>query len=353
MIFFWIAAALLSAAAAALVLHFSAREPQAADADPTAKVYRRQLDEIDEMADRGLLGQDERRAAHAEAARRLLGAKPAAPETGATGAVRLWVITGALAACLGAVAVYFVVGSPGAADQPFSRRVAEWETANPETLNPEQLAVRLKTIVAERPGQVEPLKMLAQAQMASGQPWLAARNLEKALALEPNRPDLWANLGEARVRNNDKGEITPAAQAAFQRAIELDPEAIGPRYYLGQAKVDAGDVAGGVTLWRAIAEGMPAGDPRRAVIDGEIARVQGQAAATTSVPPEVLAMVQRLAERLKQNPDDPEGWARLVRSYTVLGDRAALDAALAQARRQFAGRPADLAAIEAAAKTPR
>jgi hypothetical protein len=45
-----------------------------------------------------------------------------------------------------------------------------------------------------------------------------------------------------------------------------------------------------------------------------------------------------------------EGWTRLVRSYGVLGDTAAQKDALAKARKQFAGRAADLAKIEAAAR---
>jgi cytochrome c-type biogenesis protein CcmH len=35
--------------------------------------------------------------------------------------------------------------------------------------------------------------------------------------------------------------------------------------------------------------------------------------------PQVLKMVETLAERLKANPDNPKGWAMLARSYKVLG----------------------------------
>ena len=31
-------------------------------------------------------------------------------------------------------------------------------------------------------------------------------------------------------------------------------------------------------------------------------------------------MVEGLAARLKVHPDDPAGWVRLVRAYTVLGE---------------------------------
>ena len=33
----------------------------------------------------------------------------------------------------------------------------------------------------------------------------------------------------------------------------------------------------------------------------------------------IRSMVQRLADRLKENPDDRAGWQRLARAYEVLG----------------------------------
>ena len=34
----------------------------------------------------------------------------------------------------------------------------------------------------------------------------------------------------------------------------------------------------------------------------------------------IRTMVQRLADRLKDNPDDLAGWQRLAKAYEVLGD---------------------------------
>ncbi len=34
----------------------------------------------------------------------------------------------------------------------------------------------------------------------------------------------------------------------------------------------------------------------------------------------IRSMVQRLADRLEENPNDPEGWSRLIQSYEVLGE---------------------------------
>jgi cytochrome c-type biogenesis protein CcmH len=36
-------------------------------------------------------------------------------------------------------------------------------------------------------------------------------------------------------------------------------------------------------------------------------------------PQQIEAMVAKLAERMKQNPDDPKGWAMLAKSYAVMG----------------------------------
>src|SRR5262249_34862474 len=45
----------------------------------------------------------------------------------------------------------------------------------------------------------------------------------------------------------------------------------------------------------------------------------------------VRGMVDRLAERLRRDGSDLEGWARLVRAYTVLGEREKAESASAAA----------------------
>jgi cytochrome c-type biogenesis protein CcmH len=49
----------------------------------------------------------------------------------------------------------------------------------------------------------------------------------------------------------------------------------------------------------------------------------------------VRGMVARLAERLKQDGSDVDGWMRLVRSYVVLGERDKALTAVADARQAF------------------
>ena len=75
MLLFWVVAGVLAAAAAGLILMRAARAAGEADAvDPAPILYRRQLAEIGDLVDRGLMGEAERKGAEAEAARRLLAA---------------------------------------------------------------------------------------------------------------------------------------------------------------------------------------------------------------------------------------------------------------------------------------
>ena len=60
----------------------------------------------------------------------------------------------------------------------------------------------------------------------------------------------------------------------------------------------------------------------------------------------IVSMVARLADRLKENGNDIDGWQRLVRAYMVLGERDKAQAAAADARRALAGQPDKLRQID-------
>jgi cytochrome c-type biogenesis protein CcmH len=369
MISLWVAAALLSAGTASLILFRAARATAAAASageDPGLAIYRRQLTEIDDLAERDLIPADDRRSARAEAARRLLSAAERAaplPLSASTG--RGLVIATAAGAPLMAVAIYLATGSPQTPDQPFAGRAETWWRAVQagQDLPPAQMAVVVERIVREHPGDPQPLLYLARAQLGAGDPFSAEASLRKAIKLAPGRADLWGGLGEALSAEVD-GAPSADAHIAFQRAATLDPTALGPRYALARDQIVAGDVASGLASWRAIQSALPLDDPRRTSLGEDIAQVektgglpaasaQPQAAATGGDPSAFIrAMVARLAARLAANPDDPAGWARLIRSYAVLGDAQRRTEALDHARQIFKGRPDALSMVESAAGAP-
>ncbi|HKR89736.1 MAG TPA: c-type cytochrome biogenesis protein CcmI [Phenylobacterium sp.] len=354
MIAFWVVAGVLAFAAAGLVLSRAANAAREEAVDPTPEVYRRQLAEIDDLAERGLIGEAERKGAYAEAGRRLLGAADAAPEAWQAGpAGRGFVMAAIVLASAGALAAYVLVGRPGMTDEPFSKRLTEWQAADPSSLNPPQLAAVLSALTRKRPNDAEAFHYLAVAEGAAQNPAEAVRAMRHAVRLAPERADLWELLGQALVAQAD-GEVTPEAQGAFRQALQRDPKSIAARFHLARVQIEAGDKAGGVAAWRALLADLPADDPRRPPLVEAIAQADGQPAGKAALPDGQLAMiqgmVQGLAQRLSSNPDDPEGWVRLVRAYAVLGETTKRDEALRQAKARYAGKRETLAQLDAAAR---
>jgi cytochrome c-type biogenesis protein CcmH len=355
MIVFWVAAGVLSAAAAGLILTRAARAAAEGEVlDPTPVLYRRQLAEIDELAERGLMGEAERKSAHAEAARRLLAAAdaPKAAWTADPGA-RGGVLAAVAVAPALALVVYLAVGSPGAPDLPFAKRMKAWQAANPAELTAPELAAVLRKLTAERPNDPEGFRFLAIAEGAAQDTPEAVRALRRAIKLAPERADLWEMLGAAlSAEAGDK--LTDEAKAAFQEAVRRDPTAVVARFQLARARIEGGDREGGLADWRALMGALPGDDPRRAAIAQAIAEQTGQAppqAAPSGGQMEMIrGMVEGLAQRLKANPEDPDGWVRLVRAYAVLGEGAKRDAALQAARARYAAKPEVLQQLDEAAK---
>ena len=60
----------------------------------------------------------------------------------------------------------------------------------------------------------------------------------------------------------------------------------------------------------------------------------------------IRSMVTRLADRLKADGNDIEGWERLLRAYTVLGERDKAHDAAADARKALANDPNKLRRLD-------
>jgi cytochrome c-type biogenesis protein CcmH len=367
MIVFGIVALLLSAAVAAAVLRGAAAGARVSSAEnPAVALHRRELAEVDDLSERGLLSEDEYTALRAETARRLLAA---AGETAPTLAPaskldrRLTLVGAALAPVL-ALGLYILVGAPGYADQPFAKRMAQWR-AHTDTLTVPEMGALLTKITKERPKDPDAWRALGIAEMAQGKGVVAQTSFRKAVNLAPQRADLWVALGESLIASSTDQTVGTDAQAAFRQALSLDSNNLQARYYLAKAQMEGGDKAGALAALRQLRDGLPAGDSRRSALDEEISAAEaapqasgptaGQVAAAQGQvgPDQIKAMVDRLAQRLKAQPNDPAGWVQLVRAYAVLGDVAKRDAALKTARTGFGSDPEVLKQLDAAAATPR
>lgn len=348
---FWVVAGSFAAAAACLILmRAAAAAPGEAAADPAQALYRRQLSEIDELAERGLMGEAERAAARAEAGRRLLAAAaaPSQPWSSDPKAQPFVLLAVASAPAL-AMLLYLRLGTPGMTDQPFKARLAQWQHTDLNALSAPEIAAVLRKAVAERPGEAEGYRLLGLAENASQNPIAAVRALRKATELAPDRADIWILLGQAEIAEAG-GKVDADSRAAFGKVLQLVPGEPTARFFLAGGRADAGDKDGAIADLTALMNDLPQGDPRRDAVKASIARIEGRPAMTTD--PQQLAMIQgmvsRLAERLKTSPDDPEGWVRLVRAYAVLGDKAKRDDAYASARARYAQAPKVLQQLDEA-----
>jgi cytochrome c-type biogenesis protein CcmH len=364
MISFWIAAAALSGGAALLMARAAAQAARVKDAgNPAMSVYQRQLAEFDDLAERGLIGETDLKTARIETRRRMLRAAEASGMTGGRPASPRLITLAAGVTPLIAVGAYLLLGAPGYPDQPFAARLAGWQATartQPTSLTVAQAIAVLTEQARHNDNDPGRWRSIATLSLEGGDAAGAAQAMRRAVALAPRDAVLRAQLGEA-LTLTDPQHSNPEADRAFVEALRLQPGLPDARYGMARARIGRGDVAGGLADWRALAASLPADDRRRAALEQEIASVQAWGGLTP--PPSAQApardmsaairgMVSGLAARLRANPDDPQGWIRLVRAYTVLGETQARDAALTQARARYRGRPDVLRGLDEALRPP-
>lgn len=257
---FWILTGLLTALAGLLVLGGARRGVDGESAAP-AELARRELDELDRLKGRGLLGPEAWVTARAEAGRRWLAGRPDVVSVMSRPSDPRAVLAGlALAGGL-ALGLYVLTGAPGQADQPYQQRVEAW-AGDLESLEAPQLAAVVARVVRDNPDDHQALVMLGTARFEAGDPIGAASAFRRALALQPGDATNWARLGESLVRSQD-GVVGGDAEAAFREALARDPGQLGARYFLGEAALARGDHQAVRTLWGPLIAALDPADPRR------------------------------------------------------------------------------------------
>lgn len=292
----------------------------------------------------------------------------AQPQGGLLESRKLAIVFTAIAVPLIALTVYMSQGKPDQREADGQAGPAQTDDAHPGTNEDKALVERLAAAMEKNPDDPAGWTLLGDAYVRLQR--FSDATQAYARALEKKGPDasLLSSLGEALVFESD-GRVGDEARYAFSEAQKLgagDPRAA---YFLALAKAQDGDYSGAVEDWAALLEKTPEGAPYRAMIQQQIERA-GRAmmsqlgggdgvAAEASAPPidaetaqavagmsaedrarTIQAMVDGLAARLKDNPDDLQGWLRLGRSYVVLGQRdkavAAFDQALVHFKDDFA-----------------
>lgn len=380
---FWLFAGLLALAVflvLLLPLLYGARS-SVSRAEYDINVYKDQLIELEKDAADGRIGESELAAARLEIQRRLLTADEEAststPKKSKGGS--LPIIIAAVAVPVLSFAFYNETGSPDIPNFPLAERT-DIQITNENTAQAPmtELARSLEDRLLENPDDARGWALLGRTYATIGDPRKAAAAFQKAVPLSNRHPEVLADWAEARLMARS-GEFTTEIFADFIEAREKDPTLPKPWFYIGLDKAMGDDFEGAAQIWtdllaivpdnalfsnavreqiaraaeqggfdasdlkpsetaKKIAQGMESSLPENSSASSALVApgpTQEQMKAAGEMSPEdrmafIQSMVNRLAEKLEENPNDRTGWERLIRAYEVLGDTEKAEAAKAR-----------------------
>lgn len=375
---FWIISALLTVIVAVILLsplmRASARATRYDEGE--AAVYRDQLRELERDKAAGLISAEDADYARAEIGRRLLaiagrdkasveGNEPVSdPVDAPTAQRRRYTLSQAfILLCLPVIGLagYLEIGSPGTPDSPLAARIE-----NPGD-DVDLLVTKVERHLATNPEDGNGWNVLAPVYFRLGRfddAELAFRNAIRILGPDAERMN---GLGETVVMRSD-GIVTDDAQMAFQAALKLEPNNPRADFYLALALEQSGRRAEALVAFQNIAKASPPTAPWMPLVNQHIAANSGgapsanapaaTAAAGDTAPAApgnptaedianaqtmsegdrsemIRGMVANLDARLKEDPNNFEGWMRLVRSYAMLKDMDRAEAALKDGLKAF------------------
>ncbi|MBL8568707.1 MAG: c-type cytochrome biogenesis protein CcmI [Phreatobacter sp.] len=339
----WTMFALMTAAAVMAVLLPLARA-RAADGGSDLAVYRDQLDEIGRDRDAGVIGAAEAEAARIEVSRRIIAAAErggaTAPE-GAGGRRRVAALAALVAVPLVAIAGYGLRGQPGYPGQPLAERRQQAPGQNDIAT----LIARIEAHLAANPEDGRGWEVVAPVYLRLGRAGEAVRARANALRLLGATADREADLAEAQVAAAG-GVVTAEAKAGLERAIARSADHPKAGYLLGLSAEQDGRPAEARAIWSRLIDIAPPNAPWLGVLRSEVARL-GPADAPRPTASDIRGMVDGLAARLAADGSDFDGWLRLVRSYSVLGEADKARAAAASVRQRFAAEADKIGQLDA------
>ncbi|MCT7662745.1 c-type cytochrome biogenesis protein CcmI [Shinella kummerowiae] len=354
---FWILVAILTAAVAAVLLLPLLRRPVAAagDASHDVEVYRDQLEELKRDEATGLIGASEAELARAEVARRLIAAKKDETKGKADPAERrnrlaqafVILLMPAVGLCL-----YLATGRPDLPAQPLAERLAN--PGNDISI----LIARAENHLARNPDDGAGWDLLAPIYYRSGRMEDSANAFSQAIRLLGPSTERLDGHAETLIALSS-GIVTAAARTQLEQSLKLKADNPRAKYYLALALEQDGKRAEARAAFEVIAREAPAGAPWLPLVNRHIATLaEGQGSETAGqlgnpTADDVAAaqdmsvgdrqqmiagMVESLSAKLQDDPNNFEGWMRIIRSYVVLDQRPKAEAALQTALKTF---PAD------------
>lgn len=345
-------------------------------------IYQDQLSEVDRDELAGTIDAPEAKAARAEIRRRLAIAETTMKKSQplSSGWKMLALVSTAALVILGGVNLYAYLGTPELPSvsnlQPPTPAVPTTQDSVSGSGQIDTLITKLQARMQANPRDAEGWRMLGWAQFNKQNYAASAEAYAKAVEIDPANIDYRSAYAESLVQTAD-GIVTPKAQSLITEVLAKDPKNFRARFYDSLAQEQAGDKTGALDRWIALLAASPEGAGWREDVIArivnlgkatgrDVSAIVASASPSTSVItdaqksaiqalPEgdqtamIKGMVAKLADRLKTNPNDADGWIKLIKSYQVLNDPASAKDALNTALLAFTNDPANKDKIVAAA----
>ncbi len=340
-----------------LLVWRSSRAPNSGNAPQARGIYRDQLSELEQDVASGKIRPDEARNIRNEIARRLIAEEGKAPEMVSTMHNPLPAILLALFVPAIALPVYMKYGQPALPDNPLYARL-ESAVANNDLA---AMVMQVEKRLAKAPEDARGWEILAPVYFQMGRFGDAANAYENLLRLEAPTADRYADLGEALAFATE-GVVNGGAGKAFMSSLALDPSHPKANFYQAIALKQEGRIEDARAVLQSLLAKAPPDAGWRKAVEQQIASLakapaltaeqmqQGAAMSSTDQKAMITGMVNGLEQKLAANGDDIEGWLKLIRARTVLGEAEKAKQALEKATAQFNNKPKELSVINILAK---
>ena len=202
-------------------------------------------------------------------------------------------------------------------------------------------AVRLERLLRVDPEDSDHWAELAELRLAMGETEAALTAMMRSVQLDMDNANKHARFGGMMLELSEEGPVPKPAAAALKRAFELNSGEPLVHYYMGKMALrdGRGDIA--VQFFERLLPVVKSDPGLTQELQGLIAKAQQSpekeppgtlkgpnaedmaAAALMSEEDRnamIVGMVEGLAARLEEAPEDLEGWRRLIRAYGVLGE---------------------------------
>lgn len=349
---FWILTLLLSLIAMGFICFplFKSTVTARSELDSEQVLYEARLAEIEKDLELDRLDQVTAQAAKSEEARRLIKSSETAVKSTVSNKNKALVILAALSIPALSFPFYYQTGT-----YHFASATNVEEAAQTTTPSMDDLLKVAEQRLKDNPDDVNGWKVVAPVYVRMGRFEDAVNAYENVLRVEGRDSETLIKLADVYIEQS-QGQINPQAQELVQEVLAIDSGNSIARFYTGIIALQNDKLDETRSIWQGMLDTAKGDEEWLPVVQGrlaELATLQQSAPALPELNDNTVKAIQEMApedrleaigqmvanldEKLKEDPNNKEGWQRLIRSYIILGRSDDAKIALENASKYYSG----------------